>query len=741
MKEELHRIESLGARGDVRELTVWLAHGDWQFRRAAIDAVVARARSSDADTRAAAVDELLRALHSEENAGLRNAAQEALGRIAPQVTGRLVREIEAAPEDVRILLAPVLGESGSAEAVSTLLDLARSEDVNIATSAIIGLGRLRRREAVAPLIGVLAGGNPWLAFPAVEALGTLGDASAVGPLASRLDDHLLGPTALEAVARVGGPEAARVLAARVFASKPLRAGTLQALVRVTQEGWPAALSAVVRADSVAALREQYRPEHFDELAELAESESPHAEAALEALGWSGDARALPILLAGLVRPASEATAAVALATLLEDSAIVAELWSHSGRMAPPVRLDLARSLASIAPVEVALLLAELIDDEEVGRDAADAVADVAGRFDLTAARDARMAREAVDRLLSAIERVEPDALPSVTGLVMRLVAIPGFDATDLLPRASGLFSAADADLRLAGFELFPAFGGAPSGDWRRSLTSAWETGDSAVRRRAVEALERVRDSELFDVFGRALADEDPLVRRAGATALGRTSGAPSSALRAAIGDSHSMVALAALGALAAFGGADGESALLEASRSERALLRCAAAERLAAMPSDAARARALQMAVEDPEFEVRRAALAALATAERASDARSAVEPALEAPHRAVRRAGLRLAAAIGDPALAGRVAAVADGDDPTDVRGEALVALAALAPESALERAGRWILDVGLAHAAVRTFERVAAENPTLLARYRDEAASPRAAFAIDALRAGRIR
>src|SRR5262245_55906982 len=146
MKDELNRIGSLGQHGDVEELVELLAHEDWQVRRAAVEAIVARALDADTARFDRLVDELLGALYSERNAGLRSAAQEALMRLAPRCTRRLLAEVDRADTDVRILLAPVLGGTGSAEAIPPLIEMSRSADLNVATAAIIGLGRLRRRE-------------------------------------------------------------------------------------------------------------------------------------------------------------------------------------------------------------------------------------------------------------------------------------------------------------------------------------------------------------------------------------------------------------------------------------------------------------------------------------------------------------------------------------------------------------------------------------------------------------------
>jgi HEAT repeat protein len=737
MKEDLTRIEELGVHGAVEELTSWLGHEDWQLRRAAVDAVVTRAIGAGADARDAIVRHLVQALYSEENAGLRNAAQEALTRLAPKVADRLVAEVREAPTDVRILLAPVLGESGSAEAVRPLVELAQSSDANISTAAIIGLGRLRRREAVGPLLGILSAGNPWLAFPAVEALGVLGDAGAVASLSARLDDPLLGATALEAIVRIGGPEAARAIAARLFANGPMRADRLDAIVRIAQEPWPGELAAIVRDRVVTAFRDAYRPERFDEMAELAKVGSGRVEAALEALGWSGDPRALPVLLVALGRPAFQASASAGLAVLFESRAMADAVGSYAERLAPAVRLEVARILVNTWPVEAAGFVAGLLDDDDpdVARDAAETAADAAARLDATSDGDEARAHATVRSLVARLERVEAPARPSVVRLVTRLVAAVGLDPADFLGDAERLAASAEADLALAGVELLAIWHGAGPRE-RAALEETMRDPDPLVRSRAVDIAGAAGLPELRPLFTAALADEEPLVRRSAVAALAAFDDDEATrALRAVVGDWHGLVAADALEALAARGAEASETSLLGASRSDRALLRCVAAGALAGIPSEQARARVRELAATDPEFEVRRAAVAALAGAPGAAEAAA---QAFEDAHHAVRRAALRVAAEVVDPRLCERVETLADEDESEDVRGEALVTLASCAPERALERLGRAMLDPSLAPYAVRAFGRVAERDPHLLERYRGGEAPPRAAFAIDALRLG---
>lgn len=743
MKDELERIHALGEAGRIEELDALLAHEDWQVRRAAVEAVVALAfRDRDAMLGDIA-ERLLAALADESNAGLRNAAQEALTRLAPRCARQLIEAARDAETDVRILLAPVIGETGSAEAVPALVELAGSDDLNVATASVIGLGRSRRREALAPLLELATGENLWLTFPATEALGLLGDPAAVPALAARLPDPLMSAAARDALVAIGTPEAASAIAEHLFAPAPLRADLLEALVRIAESDWPPEVAARVRQQTIAAFRAHYNPSRFAELAELAAAGSLGGEAAVEALGWSGDPRALPVLLVDLNRPASEASASAGLAALLVDPDVASHVDAYSEHLTPTARVELARVLASAAPVEAASLVASLFadDDEEISAAAVDAALEAAARLRATRSADQARAAEVASRLVSELLATPAGARPAAVRLLCALVAAGRLDTGPLLVGIAPLFASPDPDARLAAVEL--AVGWATvTRSAREALLTALHDQDPAIRLRALEIARSVMAPELRAIYAAALTDEDPFVRRAAVSALAPYSDEETSrALHSALSDPVGLVAAEALSVLACREDAFGRSAVLNSSTSERAMLRCVAAERLASVPFPVARERALELAESDPDPEVRRAAVMGFVSAQ-ADDVARVAALALADPHHAVRRAGLRLVSerdaelcALG---IAGRVAPLADADPSEEVRGEALVALACCEPELALERLGAAALEPRLLPYVMRALERVAASDRPLLERYREREAPPRLSIPLDIVLSG---
>jgi len=140
---------------------------DWRVRKAAIEGL--EANPSEGVVRA-----LIPALHDQANAGRRNAAAEALRAFGARALPYLLFELgRTADADGRIALATILGDIPAEESAAALVGLLGSDDVNVASAAIVALGKMRRPETIPALVDVLSGGNAWLHYHAIETLGRL----------------------------------------------------------------------------------------------------------------------------------------------------------------------------------------------------------------------------------------------------------------------------------------------------------------------------------------------------------------------------------------------------------------------------------------------------------------------------------------------------------------------------------------------------------------------------------------
>lgn len=159
---------------------------------------------------------LLRGVASEANSVLRTACIEALKLKGPGALPALKKALASSDPDVVLFTLQILGSMPEPDSAPLLLPYLHHEDLNISQAAIDGLGDLRSRRAVGPLLGLL-GGDLWLRLAAVIALGKIGDPRATLDLLGVIDDDTLGTTALEAIGRIGDPGAVERLTAALVA--------------------------------------------------------------------------------------------------------------------------------------------------------------------------------------------------------------------------------------------------------------------------------------------------------------------------------------------------------------------------------------------------------------------------------------------------------------------------------------------------------------------------------------------
>lgn len=156
-------------------------------------------------------EQLTQYLRNDPDAALRNAGLEIFklrGNRSFPLAVRLLRDDDP---DIVLQAVLILDHLRDPRALSPLRAVLDHEDPNVAQSTILAIGKLGDARSVADLLRFLSA-DPWLQMAAVQALGDLRSPGAVTPLALLLPDLMVGSMAAEAVARIGGPRAFRVLA-------------------------------------------------------------------------------------------------------------------------------------------------------------------------------------------------------------------------------------------------------------------------------------------------------------------------------------------------------------------------------------------------------------------------------------------------------------------------------------------------------------------------------------------------
>jgi HEAT repeat protein len=175
------------------------------------------------------LEELLR---DQENANLRTAAMEAFPSYGTEATPFLLRLLKDQDGEVRMFSATILAEIGDPSSVEGLIQVLDDPDENVRHIAAEGLGRIGDARAIAPLIDCLKQ-DFWIQYPAVIALGNIGDPSAAGHLVGLLDDEMLRQAVIEALGKIGDISVIPVLADILSQNDPaVRNDTIASLVNI-----------------------------------------------------------------------------------------------------------------------------------------------------------------------------------------------------------------------------------------------------------------------------------------------------------------------------------------------------------------------------------------------------------------------------------------------------------------------------------------------------------------------------
>jgi HEAT repeat protein len=167
-RSALYSLRDLPA-ADAQDI-IFTAMGDesWRVRKEAVELYVHLKPELNS------VEQLLNLLRSEENAGLRNSAAEAVIRLGSTSAPLLMKMVQDQDPDVRKFVIDVMGAIGDPVFVSPLLQALDDPEVNVASAAAEQLGVLGDPEAAEQLMcAILARDEVLFRFSALGALGLL----------------------------------------------------------------------------------------------------------------------------------------------------------------------------------------------------------------------------------------------------------------------------------------------------------------------------------------------------------------------------------------------------------------------------------------------------------------------------------------------------------------------------------------------------------------------------------------
>lgn len=560
----LRELTQVGARQYMASIYRALGDESWRVRK---EAVAVFLGITGVGSLAGEVVDLL---HTEDNAGLRNAAVEILVGLGRQASAALVEELSCSDHDVRKFVLDILGEIGDDSCVPAMIGALADPDNNVRAAAAENLGKLRAAEATPALLDALAIPDLLLRFATLEALGQIEVPLPVERLLPLAEERLLRKALFDCLGRLGDADAIPTLVNGLGDTmRNVRSAAAQALHAVANR----------HAEEVAAaLSRQAGSPLLDKLAELLESHDiAVCRAAIGLLGWSKDVRYLSRMLQLFDDEVLRDAAAAALIGYGDAATeVLLSLWREGDDRR---KSYLAYVFAALDCRDALPLLHEALTtaNPELQVMLLHALGRLGGEGEL---------HHMAVLLTAESDEVRGGATDALTQIGTRN---PRAAVAVLTP----LFSSEDAELRMRIVQILGRLAEGEveslmlmalkdeSAPVRRSAVQAvgrnWSERrlqslllvltdeDQEVRRLAVEALGTSTDSQVLRPLTLALQDEDIWVRAAAVRALGHLPQAEALlAVEGALGDSVGLVVIATLETLVAMDQSRAQVALVAA---------------------------------------------------------------------------------------------------------------------------------------------------------------------------------
>jgi len=499
------------------------AMGDesWRVRKEAVEVFVSSAPGESM------IENLLELLRSEDNAGLRNSAAEAVTRIGERAASPLISLADDDDADVRKFVIDAMGSINAMDFVQPLLAALRDEDVNVAAAAAEHLGNLGDARVVPELINAIVTNETELfRFNALAAIGKLAVPAPVPDEIKQLaGKELLRKAVYECLGSIADDSAVALLMEGMgVRQKSSRNAAILALYRIYSRSGAGPRQAVESA--------LQRLEGGNLVPVLLESFDPRdpalAEALVAILDIIGDKRCVEIFLQAFASERLSGVALKALKHLGPDG--IDTLISQFSDSDSASRSAICMLIGECAYGKGGGVLREaLFDQSPLVRQAA---VSAAGKLGLT---------DCIPEIVRLLDDPDHDVRNRV---VVCLQALARMDRSGIQAVALQLGDSEKSEQRRNAAILFAALEDVD----RLSLLVKDE--DALVRQAAVSSIGRLHFIPSGGILLMALADEDPDVRIAAAETLGVVGDrGVVTALTHALNDEDAWVQCAALNSL------------------------------------------------------------------------------------------------------------------------------------------------------------------------------------------------
>jgi len=530
---------------------VYAAFGDqsWRVRKEATEMFLAMPPADEQ------IEEVIRCLYSEDNAGLRNTAVEILTRLGRLAVPRLIVEISSSDHDVRKFVIDILGNIHDERSVLPLRAALTDEDGNVRAAAAENLGRLKASAAVPDLLAAMDTPDLLLRFTILEALGQIDAFVPAERLLVFRDDRLLRKALVDCLGRIGDAAAVPFLVQCLGdAMRNVREAAVLSLAQLS-----------ARAQTVLESVQQMRvdgnlPEMLAGMLERGNADVRKAAITLFGhLGDRGSVRQLLVLSADIEMHEEAVGALLSMGRM--DLVALCNVWPD---VTTSDRVCLAYVFGEIGARDASvLLLSGMSSDSEELRQACVQALGHAGDTSAVVPLVAALEDDSVDVREAALQAL------SLLGARCR---------TEIVQALSPLLEHTDSQVRMYAVTILGRLDGA---DIAEHLVFAIKDESSDVRGAAIRAIEGKGSAALLPVLMLALTDEESEVRALAARALGQSGDVQAvKPLELALQDEDMWVRAAAVRSLGALIAQDAETLLVGALTDPVGLVCIAALETL-----------------------------------------------------------------------------------------------------------------------------------------------------------------
>lgn len=509
-----------------------LGDKDWRVRKTIVDGFVR-------DPQPEVINGLLDALADSENAGKRNSATEALIRIGDAAIGPIVDRLRIETDvDVRLSLVNLLGDLRSSDAFDVLIEALEGEpDINVSSSIVSSLGKYHDAAALPHLLRVLQREDLWLKFHAIEAFGEIGDRAALPAILPLYNEKSLRKPVLEAIGKIADVGTVSFLLRIISAEEKLNLTALRALVRIAETSKPKIVEEAERLLIQRKFRESFPESKIDPLIEHLRSTPKRDVRAfiIKFLGWSADARALPVLMTCLEQPDSAETASQALIDF-GSGAVPAVLEALRAAEEDEIIALLLRVLNVVGGSDAGPNILPLLDHENamIRRLAIETLGEI-------------LDPQSADYLLAKLDDSDVASQQAAVNAISALVAAFPEMKARVLTKIRRLLQDPSVPMKLNSLSVFVDIQGEGYHD---ELLLASKDSDPVIRQKAISLMGRFSEERFADPLVLSLADEATAVRLAAINAIVRHKPAQGlEPLISALGDSDIWIRTAAAQAL------------------------------------------------------------------------------------------------------------------------------------------------------------------------------------------------